>query len=690
MDRENPRKRGNKLTKRADTPIRTCPTASPRKTCYIAVFVPFWILALTVALSGKRLVRVSGGYKPPGFYLPGANLGRDWAKMKRLLFSLLVLLIAAGSLLVVGGNRVLWPHGHWKSEPVHSTVEALGALLAIGMAMVLFQRERERRTTKFFVLATGFLGIGLLDGFHAACSPGRGSVLLHSIASLVGGFCFALVWLPESTQLASVRRWIPWVVAGLCTLFGAWVFFLPETLPRLVYHDGTYTATARIFNLVAGVLFTAAAVHFWLDFDRSRDLEALQFLPLILLFGMAGFTFPNSQPWCDAWWFRHVLLLLAYLLTFAFVARGYLRIASDLRLTLIKHGQAEETLRQRTHDLHERVKELNCLYHLSRLIEQSGNDLGGVFRGLLDVLASSWQHPDVTCAKLVFQDREYKTRNFKETQWRLAAPIKVYGEPAGRVEVCYLEEEPVAYEGPFLKEERTLIDTIAKRLGEIAERKILEREVSQVSTREQQRIGQELHDGLGQELTGLGYLAESLYCDLKNRNAAETEIADKVARGIEQALDQTRTIARGLIPVEVDVDGLVSALEQLAASTGDRCGTLCQFRCSQPEPVLDAATANQLFRIAQEAVNNAVKHGQADQITVEFSGNDREITLRVLDDGVGIRQDLEQTTGMGLRIMHYRARVIGATLDIRPAKTGGTLLTCTLFQDDYDDRKQLT
>jgi len=609
--------------------------------------------------------------------------------MKRLLLYLVVLLIAAGTLLVMGGNRVLWPHAHWKSEPIHSTVEAFGALLAVGMAMVLLQRERDRHTSKFFVLATGFLGMGLLDGLHAACSPDRGFVLLHSIACVVGGSWFALVWLPKPTQFASSRKWIPWVVVGLCTLFGAWAFLFHETLPRLVHDDGTYTATARALNLVAGVLFTAAAVHFWLDFDRSGDLEALLFFSLIVLFGMAGFTFPYSEPWCDVWWFRHLLRLLAYLLTFVFVARGYLRMASDLRLTLIKHGQAEETLRQRTHDLNDRVKELDCLYHLSRLIEHSGNDLGGVFRGLLSVLPSSWQHPDVACARLVFQDKEYETRNFKETQWKLAAPIKLYGESAGCIEVRYLEQKPVAHEGPFLKEERTLIDTIAKRLGEIAERTILEKEVSQVSTREQQRIGQELHDGLGQELTGLGYLAESLYCDLRNRSAAETEMADKLARGIEQALDQTRTIARGLIPVEVDADGLVSALEQLAARTEDRCGILCRFHCSQPVPVVDAA-ANQLFRIAQEAVNNAVKHGRAGQVTVELSAEDRQITLRVLDNGAGIPQDLEQTTGMGLRIMHYRARVIGARLDIRPAETGGTLLTCTLFQDDYDDRKQLT
>jgi len=224
---------------------------------------------------------------------------------------------------------------------------------------------------------------------------------------------------------------------------------------------------------------------------------------------------------------------------------------------------------------------------------------------------------------------------------------------------------------------------------EIVEREKLEKEVAEISHKEQQRIGQELHDGLGQELTGLGYLAETLFCDLQARGVPEAQTADKLASGVQHALDQTRTIANDLVSVELGANGLVSALQRLVANTQQRCGIPCQFHCSHPVPVEDAGVASQLFRIAQEAVNNAAKHAQAEHIAVKLGRKDRRITIQVHDDGVSIPGDLKQTGGMGLRIMQYRAAVIGATLDIRPGDGGGTLVTCTLDQNDPDDHEHL-
>ena len=476
-------------------------------------------------------------------------------------------------------------------------------------------------------------------------------------------------------------------------------------------------------------------------------------------------------------------------------------------ITVRKH--TEEKLQQRTHDLGERIKELNTLFGLSKLVEEPSIDLDGIFQGLVDILPPGWQYPESTCGRVVFQDREFKTYNFRQTQWKQTAPIVVYGNLAGAIEVYYLEEKPQSYEGPFLAEERRLLDALAEQLGRIAERikaekelrrerdfaeslietapaivlvldtqgrivrinpymeeisgyrledvkgkdwfgtflptrnrermrrlllgtvgkqqrrgdadpivvkdgrereiewydkrlvgaggnligllaigqditdrRKLEKEISEISTREQQRIGQELHDGLGQELTGLGYLAETLFCDLRNRQAAETETANKLAGGIEHAMDQARAIAKGLVPVEIDAQGLMSALNQLVSSTEHRCGVSCRLLCSEPAPIGDTATATQLFRIVQEAINNAAKHARAKHIAVELKTDESQITFRVRDDGVGIPDDLEQTSGMGLRIMHHRAGVIGATLSVGPADGGGTIVTCSLPRGD--------
>ena len=126
------------------------------------------------------------------------------------------------------------------------------------------------------------------------------------------------------------------------------------------------------------------------------------------------------------------------------------------------------------HDLYERIKELNCLYGLSKIVEKPNITLEKIFRGMVDLFPPSWQYPDITCARILFQNREFKTANFKETNWRQAADIKAFGKKVGSAEVSYFEEKPDCYEGPFLKEERALINAVAQRLGKVTELKTME------------------------------------------------------------------------------------------------------------------------------------------------------------------------------------------------------------------------
>jgi PAS domain S-box-containing protein len=239
--------------------------------------------------------------------------------------------------------------------------------------------------------------------------------------------------------------------------------------------------------------------------------------------------------------------------------------------------------------------------------------------------------------------------------------------------------------------DKVLCDTSGTVVGllaigqDITDRRKLEKEIVDISTREQQRIGQELHDGLGQELTGLGYLAETLYCDLRQRGAAEVETANSLAEGIERTLEQTRTIAKGLVPVEIEADGLAASLKQLAVQIEQRCDVRCLFVCNEPVPIGDTATATQLFRIIQEAAGNAVKHAQAQHIIIEVQTEAKQIAVQIKDDGVGLPVDVERTAGMGLRIMRHRAGVIGATLNVLAVPQGGTLVTCSLPRGDKNE-----
>jgi len=139
--------------------------------------------------------------------------------------------------------------------------------------------------------------------------------------------------------------------------------------------------------------------------------------------------------------------------------------------------RAEEALKKHMHDLNERIKELNCLYGISRIIEKTGKSWPEILQGVVVLIPPAWQYPDATCARIIFEEREFITGNFKETRWKQSADITVSGEKDGVVEVFYLKEMPAAHEGPFLKEERSLIDALGRQLGNTAERSKTEEEV---------------------------------------------------------------------------------------------------------------------------------------------------------------------------------------------------------------------
>jgi PAS domain S-box-containing protein len=211
---------------------------------------------------------------------------------------------------------------------------------------------------------------------------------------------------------------------------------------------------------------------------------------------------------------------------------------------------------------------------------------------------------------------------------------------------------------------------------DITARKNLEREVLESTGREQQRIGRELHDSLGQELTGLSYLAKSLSQKLAANDNPQAETAQTIATGIQRALGEVRSAVQGLVPVEVDAAGFMVALEKLAAQTQAHCGIDCRIDSRDPVRVDDNVMATHLFRIVQEAINNAVKHAHARQIIVRPESLNGTLAVTVEDDGIGIAEHARQNGGMGLRIMQYRAGVIDAALDVHSTDSGGTAVVC--------------
>lgn len=212
---------------------------------------------------------------------------------------------------------------------------------------------------------------------------------------------------------------------------------------------------------------------------------------------------------------------------------------------------------------------------------------------------------------------------------------------------------------------------------DVTERLDMERHLLDAASEEQRRIGTDLHDGVGQELTGLSMIADSLMIALSQEAKPELKIAERIRVGLQRALAQVRALSRGLNPVDVDSAGLMSSLSEMIACLSQLYGVTCKFQCERSVLLADNQTAMQLYRIAQEATTNAIRHAQATQIIVSLHCTQDEVTLRVADDGLGIVES-ESLQGMGIRTMRYRARLINADLEIAPLAGGGTEVVCKI------------
>ena len=182
---------------------------------------------------------------------------------------------------------------------------------------------------------------------------------------------------------------------------------------------------------------------------------------------------------------------------------------------------------------------------------------------------------------------------------------------------------------------------------DITERKHLEKTILEVSGREQRRIGQDLHDGLGQHLTGIAFMSKVQEQKLMEKSLPEAGDAAKIVKLVNEAINKTRELARGLLPVVSEAQGLMSALQVWAGEVEDLFGISCRFQCFTPVLIHDDTVATHLYYIAREAVNNAIKHGHASQIVIALAADQGQGTLTITDNGSGISDILSQQRGHG-------------------------------------------
>jgi signal transduction histidine kinase len=260
-------------------------------------------------------------------------------------------------------------------------------------------------------------------------------------------------------------------------------------------------------------------------------------------------------------------------------------------------------------------------------------------------------------------------------QSAVALPVRIGHETLAVVELC--SDRP----HPEREELVNLMRDVSTQIGRVIERERVITQVGEIIWGEQQDLIHTLHDALGQQLTGLGMLASSLNQRLKASDTESAHTAQQIASAAQEALERVRQLSRGLFPADIDGAGFVEALRQLASATESLHKIPCALECETAIAIPNSRLATQLYRIAQEAVTNALRHAEAEHITIRLRAEGGNTTLMVVDDGVGIHHRVPNENGIGLRIMRHRALSMGAVFSAGPGADGGTVVTCTLPQE---------
>ena len=323
---------------------------------------------------------------------------------------------------------------------------------------------------------------------------------------------------------------------------------------------------------------------------------------------------------------------------------------------------------------------------LVRLIEKALQGEGfATATALSGTAAKEWLHKNragLMLMDLKLQDIQGKELIGQLTEAKHCPPfIVITGQGDERVAVEIMKSGAMDYlvkDVDFLE----FVPSVVKRaFGQLNDRrrlKELEKEILEISDRERQRLGQDLHDGLCQHLAGIELMSQVLEQKLAPKSKADAARVADIAKHVRDAISQTRLLARGLFPVTLESEGLRSALEELAVNTEKIFGINCRLESRGEMKMTDLAAATHLYRIAQEAVSNAFKHGKAKDVTIELDCEPDRVTLSVKDNGVGFSREAANNKGMGLRIMRYRAGMLAGTLSVEPGGGGGTSVVCSV------------
>jgi len=330
----------------------------------------------------------------------------------------------------------------------------------------------------------------------------------------------------------------------------------------------------------------------------------------------------------------------------------------------LENKKINETLRKR-------LEEITCLYEIRRSfgLELS---LDSACQHIFTHLIPAMQFPEIATAMIELDGRRFTSGNEAHgLTHELQSKIIVNKRMCGQLRVFYPEDKPF-----MLPEEQRLIEAVASDLEKWLEGKGVEETLVSVAEKYQRSIGQELHDNLVQQIAAIGYQAEALEIKITAAGGKEeAAVAESIATQARNAVAQCKELAQGLLPFELETYGLIISLQALAQRIEEVYGIKCEFVLKNDPVIKDNNLALNLYRIAQEATSNAIRHGGAHHIVISLSSDSGILYLSICDDGTGIScvdPEHGSTGGVGIKIMHCRARQLGTTLKFLSRPEGGT------------------
>jgi signal transduction histidine kinase len=614
-------------------------------------------------------------------------------------------LMLAG-LLAVSHFRYAWLREHFLL--LHTLVEMFAVLIAVGIFVVAWYSRPRAASGYLMIVGVAYLFVGLLDLLHTLAYKNMGVFDPSYGANLATCLWVAARQMEAASLLLAVLLFrikarpllLLGVYAGATALLLASIFAWDVYPTCFVENEGLTPYKIASEYAISAVLVVAAVLLY--RRRKQFDADVLVLLIASMLTTVASelaftlYTDPYG-PW-NFW--GHVMKALSFYFIFrALILTGFVRPQALLwrRLQRSRDDLARANARLEARVLERTARLADTVDELKREAcerQQAHERLEGERRRLFSVLRLL---PSYVCLR--DGDRRIRFANDKFLEFfgdPYSGPCHTVFKKSNRpCDVCPVTEAiatgtPQEWEWTDA-EGRTFhawayrfIDSDGSRLGlelgvDMTARQRLESEVLRIAEAERRRFGQDLHDSLGQILSGAACMSGALRHRLAAAHRPEADDLGKIETILNESIDLARSLARGLDLIGLKPEGLMRAMNDLAGAVEEMFGVDCAFHCDEPVLVDNVAAARHLYRIAQEAASNAVKHGKAKRITISLTDADGGVTLEVADDGVGLEAEPdERRQGLGLRVMEYRARAIGATFAIRPGPGRGTVVSCRM------------